>query len=102
MKCSICEKEAVGFFVTRTYLVFNSPKIIEARCKEHFNYRNFKWRKKKISSDSVILSTNKSTIDYPTIWLNVFPGIKKNRSYTIKTKFTISPGAAFVCSMIYL
>ena len=48
MKCSICEKEAVGFFVTRTYLVFNSPKIIEARCKDHLNYRNYKWRKKKI------------------------------------------------------
>jgi len=39
MKCSICEKEAVGFFVTKTYLVFNSPKIIEARCKEHLNYK---------------------------------------------------------------
>ena len=47
MKCSICEKEAVGFFVTRTYLVFNSPKIFEARCKDHLNYRNYKWRKKK-------------------------------------------------------
>ena len=30
MKCSICEKEAVGFVVTKTRLNFNSPKIIEA------------------------------------------------------------------------
>ena len=78
MKCSICEKEAVGFFVTKIYPFFVSPKIIEARCKEHLKYRNYKWRKKKISSDSVILSTNKSTNDYPTIWLNVFPWIKKD------------------------
>ena len=39
MKCSICEKEAVGFVVTKTRLNFNSPKIIEARCKEHLNYK---------------------------------------------------------------
>ena len=37
MKCSICDKEAVGFSVTKTRLNFNSPKIIEARCKEHLN-----------------------------------------------------------------
>ncbi len=37
MKCSICGNEAVGFIVTKTRLNFNSPKIIEARCKEHLN-----------------------------------------------------------------
>lgn len=35
MKCSICESEAVGFVVTKTRLNFNSPKIIEARCRNH-------------------------------------------------------------------
>ena len=39
MKCSICEKEAVGFVITKTSLNFNAPKIIEARCKEHLNYK---------------------------------------------------------------
>ncbi len=37
MKCSICEKEAIGFVVTKTSgnMSYNVPKIIEARCKEH-------------------------------------------------------------------
>lgn len=39
MKCSICEKDAVGFVVDKTIknLSLNFPKIIEARCKEHLN-----------------------------------------------------------------
>ena len=39
MKCSICEKEAVGFVITKNSgnMTFNVPKIIEARCKEHLN-----------------------------------------------------------------
>jgi hypothetical protein len=37
MKCSICESEAVGFVVTKTSFNLYSPKIIEARCREHLN-----------------------------------------------------------------
>ncbi len=41
MKCSICKKDAIGFVVTETSgnITFNVPKIIEARCKEHLNYK---------------------------------------------------------------
>jgi hypothetical protein len=34
MKCSKCQKEAVGFRVTERS-EFRQPLIIEARCKEH-------------------------------------------------------------------
>lgn len=37
MKCSICDKEAVGFVITTTTSNPNIPKTIEARCKDHLN-----------------------------------------------------------------